>query len=201
MKNKILLLIILLSFVVINFMSVDAGLLDDIIEQGTGFSGSSTALGDELEEFIKGDVMEIVLLIGNLVFAAVTVVLGAKYIWSSAEGKSEVMESLPAFVVAVIFFYLGELLVNWLIGATSNITTARDWKTVSGYIIWIINTVVRYTAFGGILFLGLKYMFSSAEGRAQMKTNVGALILGITFVFMASTVVDYIISIGEGVLK
>lgn len=200
MKNKILVIIILILFIGTQFVFVEAGMLDEIISQGTGFKGSSTDIGTTLSKFIKGDIMNTVLLIGNLVFAAVTVILGAKYIWSSAEGKSQVMESLPAFVVSVIFFYLASSLVDWFTGATSNITSAKNWNTVAGNIIWIVNTVVRYAAFGGILVLGLKYMFASAEGKSQMKTNVGGLIIGIVFVFLASTVVDYIIDIGEAVL-
>lgn len=200
MKNKFLIIIMLFAIIGVHFISVNAGMLDDIINQGTNFKGSTTSLGTILSNFIKGDIKNTILLIGNLVFAAVTVILGAKYIWSSSEGRSEVMESLPTFVVAVIFFYLASSLVDWFTGATSNITTSHDWKTVSGYIMWIIETVVRYAAFGGILFLGLKYMFASAEGKAQMKTSMGGLIIGLVFVFLASTVVDYIIAIGESVL-
>ena len=48
--------------------------------------------------------------------------------------------------------------------------------------------------------MGLRYMFASAEGKSQMKTSMGGVVLGITFVFMASKVVDFIIDIGEGVL-
>ncbi len=200
MKNKILVIIMLILFIGTQFVFVEAGMLDEIISQGTGFKGSSTGIGTSLSTFIKGDIKNTILLIGNLVFAAVTVVLGAKYIWSSAEGKSQVMESLPAFVTAVIFFYLADALVNWFTGATTGIAAAKEWNTVAGYVMWIVNTIVKYVAFGGMLFLGLKYMFASAEGKAQMKTSVGGLIIGIIFVFLASTVVDYIIDIGESVL-
>ena len=43
-------------------------------------------------------------------------------------------------------------------------------------------------------------MFASAEGKSQIKTNMGGAVLGIIFVFMASQVVDFIIDIGESVL-
>ena len=206
MKKKFLmgiLLVFVISIVVVNVHAT--GLLNNIISQGNSFgnSGSTTSLGTKLSDFIKGDVMNAVLAIGNLIFAAVTVILGAKYIWSSAEGKSEVMESLPTFVVAVIFFYLGETLVTWLTGTgglATSISGATSWTSISGKIIWIVNTIVRYAAFGGILFLGLKYMFASAEGKSQLKTNMGGLVLGMVFVFLASKAVDFIIGVGDSII-
>lgn len=200
MKNKFLIATVFVLVISLCFVKVQAGILDDIIKQGTDFKGTSTSLGTKLSNFIKGDIMDIVSLVGNLVFAAVTVVLGAKYIWSSAEGRSQVMETLPGFILAVMFFYLGESMINWLTEATSGITSAKTWNTVAGNVIWIINTFVKYAAFGGILYLGLKYMFASAEGRSQLKTSMGGFVIGIIFVFLASNVVDYIIDIGESVL-
>ena len=203
MKKKILLtilLVVLVAGVSVNIYATS--FLGDVIQQGTDFgnAGWSTDLGDELEWFLKYDIVPIVSLFGNLVFAAVTVILGAKYIWSGAEGRSQVMESLPAFLIAVVFFYLGESIVTWLTGASSTIASANSWDTISGKIIGTINTVVKYAAFGGILYMGLRYMFASAEGKSQIKTNMGGAILGIIFVFMASNVVDFIIDIGESVL-
>lgn len=200
MGKKLIILIVLLTLLSAFTVNVHATMLDEIIKQGSEFSGTSSSLGNELSTFIKEDIMNIVSLIGNLIFAAVTVILGAKYIWSSAEGRSQVMETLPAFILAVMFFYLGEGIINWLISATSGIESATSWDTIAGNIIWVINTIVRYATFGGILCLGLKYMFESAEGRSKMKSSMGGLVIGIIFVFLASNVVNYIIDIGESVL-
>lgn len=201
MKSKFLITILLIISIGLSVAKVNANILDDIISQGSNFTGNSEGIGNKLSEFISGDIMDSVLLVGNLVFAGVTVVLGAKYIWSSAEGKSQVMESLPGFVLAVVFFYLGGNLVSWLTAATGDIAEADSWNTIAGSIIWIINTIVRYVAFGGIIFLGLKYMFAAAEARSIMKANMGALVIGIIFVFLASNVVDYIISVSENILS
>ncbi len=202
MNKKILLtllLVLVVSIIATNIYATD--FLDNIIEQGSNFgNGSDSGIGSSMKTFINDKIVPIVSLIGNLVFAGVTVILGVKYIWSGAEGKSQVSESLPAFVAAVLFFYLGGSIVTWMTGATSTIASANQWSTISGKIIGTINMVVRYTAFGGILYMGLKYMFASAEGKSQMKTSMVGVVLGITFVFMASKVVDFIIDIGEGVL-
>lgn len=201
MKNKFLVVLMLILVSIACVAKVEAGVLDDIIEQGNKFGGGSGgAIGTKLKSFINRDIKKIISEIGNLIFAIITVVLGAKYIWSSAEGKSQVMESLPGFVLAVIFFYLGDSLIDWLSDTTKGIKGAENWKSITGYIMWIVNTLVRYASFGGILFMGLKYMFASSEGRAQIKTNLSGLLIGIMFVFLASTVVDYIIEVTQSVL-
>ena len=200
MKKKVFLTICLIFFVVAIIAPVYAGLLDDIIDQGNDFSGTSTGIGPTISSFIKTDVVGIIGAIGNLVFAAVTVILGAKYIWSSAEGKAQVMESLPAFVLAIVFFYLGESLVTFLLSAGGEVTSVDNWDELSNNIIWIINTIVRYASFGGILVLGLKYMFSSAEGKSKIKTDMGGFFLGIVFVFSATSVVEFIRTIADEVI-
>lgn len=211
MKKKIFLSIMLI--LVVTLFTVNAyasGMLSNIINQGTNFgNGNSSGIGSLAENFILDDVTDVIALIGNLVFAAVTVILGVKYIWSSAQGKAEVLESLPTFVVAVLFFYLGESIVKWLVGSGDEVTSsgavwsiynAKNWDTISGYIMWLINTFVRYAAFAGILVLGLRYMFASAEGKSNIKTSFGGLVIGLVFVFLASNVVNFIIDLGEGIL-
>jgi len=206
MKKKILMSILLIFVISVAVVNVHAtGLLNNIISQGNSFgnSGSTTSLGTKLSAFIKGDVMSAVLAIGNLIFAAVTVILGAKYIWSSAEGKSEVMESLPTFVVAIIFFYLGETLVTWLTGTgglATSISGATSWTSISGKIIWIVNTIVRYAAFGGILFLGLKYMFASADQKADIKQGLIYLSIGAILVFCATTIIKFVVDATNEIL-
>ena len=120
MKKKIFLTILLVAIVSIFTVNAYAGLLDEIISQGNQFNNGSTTpvLGNKISTFLTGQVIPVVSAIGNLIFAAITVILGAKYIWSSADSKASVMESLPTFVAAVIFFYLGESVVGWLSDAT-----------------------------------------------------------------------------------
>lgn len=202
MKKKIFLSFLLVMIIASLTITVNAGVIDKIMSQAGGFKGTSQAIGTKLSSFIKNDVVPIIGLIGNLVFAGVTVILGMKYIWSSAEGKSEVLESLPGFVLAVTFFYLGESLVNWISGSSlGTIANANNWNTVKNAIWGIIYIVAQYGSFAGILFLGLKYMFASAEGKASIKANFGVLAIGITFVFCATRVVNFIVAMSKQVIQ
>ena len=203
MNKKIVISFLLVVIVSLTVVTVNASILDNIMNQASGFGSGATdaGIGGKLSSFLKGQVVPVIGIIGNLVFAGVTVILGLKYIWSSAEGKSQVSESLPAFVVAVIFFYLAESLVNWLTGSSLNtIATATSWKTVSDAIWGVIYIIVHYGSFAGIIYLGLKYMFASAEGKAGVKASFGTLAIGMIFVFSASNVVNFIVEMGKEVL-
>lgn len=176
-------------------------LLDQILDQGNGLNGRDDGnFGGNIANYIKNDVVPVVGVIGNLVFAAVTVILGAKYIWSGADGKSTVKETLPTFIAAVIFFYAAESLVNVFFGATGGLNTS-SYNSLANQIIGTINNVVRYAAFGGILVIGLKYMFESADGKAKIKERLVPMVLGIVLVFSATTFVNFIITIGRSTLN
>lgn len=208
MRNKVVLCICLIFALSVLIVNVHAtGFLNEIIQQGNGFSSGasdSSGIGSSVKSFVNNKIRTSVVAIGNLIFAAVTVVLGVKYIWSSAEGKAQVMETLPGFIAAVMFFYLGSEIVDFLYNDSGSVgkllAGSSNWNSVAGYVIYVINTFVYYAAFGGIVFIGLKYMFASAEGRASMKTSMGALVIGMVFVFMASRIVNFIIDVGESVI-
>lgn len=205
MLKKIVISVMMICMLTIPVLHVQAGLLDDLIEQGSDFGDSTSSvsgdsMGGVLSEFIEDDIKDVVWGVGNLIFAGITVILGVKYIWSSAEGKSQVMESLPTFVLAVVFFYLADPLFDFIIEVTGGVAGADDWRELSGNVIWVINTIVKYLALGGLIFMGVRYLLASAEGKASLKTNMGGLVIGVLFVFLSTNVVNFIIEMGSDIL-
>ncbi len=170
--------------------------LEDLARQYEGME-----LGITISNFIYGDVKDAVWAIGNLIFAAITIILGLKYIWSSAEGRANVMESLPTFVLAVIMFYLADPLLDFIMEITTGMVGASSWDAFAGSFIWIINTIVKYAAFGGIVLIGVKYLLASAEGKSNIKTSMVGLVIGLLLVFLSSNVVEFIINFGQDVLR
>lgn len=55
-------------------------------------------------------------------------------------------------------------------------------------------TVLRVLAVAAIVFAGVKYMFASAEGKADLKNGMVGLVVGAILVFGASIVVELIMS-------
>lgn len=204
MVKKIIVIVLILSVIFTSVSVVNAGILDDIIQQGNKFEDSvdkgEKNLFKVFDTLLKTKIKPAIGLIGNLIFAAVTVILGVKYVWSSAEGRASVAESLPTYVLAVVLFYLAGTIGGFMTGIASSIGEASNWASLSGKIIWIINTVVKYLSLAGIVYMGIRYMLASAEGKANMKTNVGGFIIGLLFTFTATNIITFIVNAAHDVL-
>lgn len=68
-------------------------------------------------------------------------------------------------------------------------------KMVGDRIASTVFTVLRIIAFAGIIIVGLKYMFTSADQKADIKMSVTYLIAGMVLVFGASTVANFSIDV------
>ena len=205
--KKIALVFMLIIAVICCLNSVQALNIDEIFEQAKDFTsaGSDGEIGTRLSAFILGDVMNFVSLIGNLIFAAVTVILGAKYIWSGVNGKADVKETLPTFIVGVIFFYLATQITAFFSptesGSVGNILMGSgSYNTLAGTVLGTINAVVKVVSFAGLVFIGLKYLFASAEGKSSVKEKMVPVALGMLLVFSASAIVDFIIKAGNEII-
>lgn len=75
------------------------------------------------------------------------------------------------------------------IGLENNVS--KIWGTVL--------TIMRILAVAAIVFAGVKYMFASAEGKADIKNGMIGLVVGAIMVFGASIVIDIIMTAAEQV--
>ena len=70
-------------------------------------------------------------------------------------------------------------------GATGVSTAAKNiWATIS--------TVVQFLAIAAIVFAGVRYMFASADQKADIKKSMGTLAVGAFLVFGATLVLKLI---------
>lgn len=99
-------------------------------------------------------------------------------------------------VVGPIFARTPSEIANMANGeGITNVTGAASsvWSTVL--------TILQICAVAAIVFAGVKYMFSSADGKAEIKNGMIGLVIGAILVFAASTVVQFIINAGENVMN
>ena len=74
--------------------------------------------------------------------------------------------------------------------------TARNiWATIA--------TVVQVLSVSAVVFAGLRYMFASADTKADIKKSLGILALGAILVFASTTIIQFIVratkeAAGEG---
>ncbi len=148
------------------------------------------------------DIIGTIFAIGNVVIFVVTIALGLKYIYSGIEGKADIKSSLPNYVLGVVFFYLAQsvrdLSKSFMTGALGGGTS---YNTFAGNVYSTVNTIANVCAILGIVLLGLKYMLSPAETRADVKKQLVPVALGIVLVYCTFKVITLVYSIGQGVLS
>lgn len=61
-------------------------------------------------------------------------------------------------------------------------------------------TIIQVIAVGCVVFAGLRYMYASADKKADIKKGMMYLAIGAIFVFAATTVIRFIYSAGSSLL-
>lgn len=131
---------------------------------------------------------------GTVVIVIATIVMGIRYIFGSVSQKAMDKENLFGLLVACILFF------GW-----SNIQkilfTGKDfilWNNTNSYndavvrVFYIFKFIAQIVAFGAILYVGIKYIFAGAEGKAQLKGKSGLFILGIIMTFATFELLDFV---------
>lgn len=77
--------------------------------------------------------------------------------------------------------------------ASANKAVNRIWGTVT--------LILQVLAVAAIVFAGVRYMFASADGKADIKKQTIGLVVGAILVFGASTIVNFIVKVTEDVTK
>lgn len=68
--------------------------------------------------------------------------------------------------------------------------------------VWgVVLTILQVAAIATIVFCGVKYMFASAENKAELKKTLPTLAVGAILVFGASTVVQFLTGAFEDITK
>lgn len=209
MKNiKIIGIIIIIILLVVNSQFVSAGFLDNIISGGNNWkpnsaTGNSAAglnnMQNTITSFLKTDIIGAIKTVGNLVFFIVAGFLGVKYIWSSVEGKSQVKETLPTFGVAVVFFYLAQTVYDFTSGSVTG-ALGDNFSIIEGNIWGTVSLVLQILSLTGVFALGLKYMFTSAEGKADIKKQMVPLVVGLLLVYGMAALMRFIVAAADQVI-
>lgn len=155
----------------------------------SGYGGTG-----EVTKYFEGltSLVTLIKTVGNMIFFAVTVVLGVKYIWGGVESKSSVKESLTTLIVAALVFY------GWNT-ITALFKTGEQLSFVSGSaegtasnIYSTVLYIANFFAVGGIVYIGVRYMMAGAEGRAELKTKGVPIVLGLVMVYSTLTFLQLI---------
>ena len=131
---------------------------------------------------------DMVNVVGTTVIVAVTIFLGIKYMFGSFEAKGDVKESLMNLLVACIFFFGWTSIWNLLFQngyLVLNPSNATSYETVVAKVFNTLTNIANFLAIGAVLYIGLRYIFTGAKGKADLKAKSGQFILGIIMSFCA----------------
>ena len=87
---------------------------------------------------------------------------------------------------------------NNLTGGQTGSTIIKN--TVGGAWATVVS-IVQILAVAAIVFAGLRYMFASADQKADIKKSMGTLAIGAILVFGATTVIRFIANAANQVIK
>lgn len=172
--------------------------------QAHGSVGPDNDLGGIFSDILgtkgSGGLIDGIFQIGNLVFVCVTIIIGIKYAFSSVEGKVDVKQNLIPLSIGAIFFYLAQTVYNFSASLFNGFTNASNINDVTDKIFSIVSTIANMCAIMAIVIMGLKYMFTSADEKAELKQKMVPLIIGLAFIYASVEILGFIVSVGNSVI-
>lgn len=145
---------------------------------------------------IVNQFMDIVNYVGTTLIIIATMFLGVKYMFGSVEGKSEVKESLMTLLVACVFFfgwqYIRDIILIGTSGTQLFLVSNADhsYRNLFGRLLGVVMMIVKVAAIVGVIYVGVRYIFSGATGKAELKGKSAYFVIGIILTFSSVTVLD-----------
>ena len=214
MKKGIIIVAIFMLLTVFSSHLYASSFLNEVFNQASNFrnttdlnSVSGNTVGGEIANIIGNgtgglDIIGTIFAIGNIVIFVVTIALGLKYIYSGIEGKADIKSSLPNYVLGIVFFYsaqaVSDLSKSFMTGALDDGTS---YNTFAGNVYSTVNTIANVCAILGIVLVGLKYMLSPADTKADVKKQLVPVALGIVLVYCTFKIITLVYNIGQGILS
>ncbi len=133
--------------------------------------------------------------VGTTVFVIVTIFLGIKYMYGSVDAKASVKESLTTLLVACIFFFGWNSIRNLLFPNNNFIfieSTDTSYEQMVGRIFAFATYIAQFLAVIGIVYVGVRYIFAGAEGKASLKGKSVNFLIGIILTFCATSFLSLI---------
>ncbi len=142
-------------------------------------------------------------LLGTVIIVIATMVLGIKFMISSAEGKSEVKQNLSTLLVACVFFFGWDSIKNLIMPNSKFFLTegTNDFKSIIAKVYSLAVFVLEIVAVIVIIYIGVKYIFSGATGKSNLKGKSAEFIIGIILTFCTISFLSYLSKVINDTLK
>lgn len=113
----------------------------------------------------------------------------------------KIMKVLPViFVVALVITNVFAVSVPSGAEISGNKTASAVEESAKN--VWsTVVTIVQILAVAAVVFAGLRYMFASADQKADIKKSMGILAVGAVLVFAATTILSVVASAATQVIQ
>ena len=197
-KNIIFLVFTVFVIFLLTFGNICLATEDDDIDfwgdASTWFSGVQ-GNNEKMDFSAVYDLIALINAVGTVVIIIATMVLGIKFMISSAEGKSEVKQNLITLLVACLFFFgwnsISSLIINnnnFFLISSNDLTYDTAVGRIYNFVVGILDIVAVVV----ILYIGVRYIFSGAAGKADLKGKSPQFVIGIILTFCTISVLTYI---------
>lgn len=144
---------------------------------------------------VVSEFSSIINVVGTTVIVIATIFLGVKYIIGSVESKTEVKESLITLLVACLFFFGWQQISAILIPGGRLVWSSTEDTSYKQLVGRIFNTavfVLNIAAIAAIIYVGIRYIFSGASGKAELKGRSPYFIIGIILAFCSVSLLNFV---------
>lgn len=115
--------------------------------------------------------------------------------------EKNLLRVLTVFVIIITIFSLISSIYAVETTFPSEGTASSTVSTAANKVWGTVVTIVQILAFAAVVFAGLRYMFASADQKADIKKSMGILTLGAILVFVSATVIQFITKAAGDILN
>lgn len=164
----------------------------DTISNGLNGKSGFVDLSD-----LFSSIIDIVFTIGNLIILVSGVLMGLRYVWSGADGKTSIKESAMNMIVGVIFFYMAQAIYTICADIVFGlfVDKASSFDNIANNIWSTVAYAVRILSLIGFAAVGIKYMIASADTRADLKKSLLPVVVGLVIIFCLTNIIELVINI------
>lgn len=159
------------------------------------FGKINTADNSQRAVDIVSEFSSIVNVIGTTLIVIATIFLGIKYIVGSVESKADVKESLITLLIACIFFFGWQGMSAILIpGGRLVWSSASDtsYKNLVGRTFNNVIFALNVATIAAVIYVGVRYIFSGASGKADLKSRSPYFLIGIIMAFCSVSFLTFV---------
>lgn len=103
-------------------------------------------------------------------------------------------------LVVAVFAFVAPVFANPIIDTNISTTTTQGIGAADEAVSKAWNTIrliLQIAAIAAVVFAGVRYMFASADQKADIKKSMGILAVGAALVFGATFIIDFIVDITQ----